>query len=78
MGSQQWITVENGLPSIALGEINEDYTRRQVLVFTTQEPKIKIAWFDIEDNVFYDDYDALSSKLKDVIAWQYLPEYYNE
>jgi hypothetical protein len=46
------------------------------LVFTKTEPKIKLAWFCIEDNVFYDDYDLIAYKLNNVIAWQYLPEPY--
>lgn len=71
-----WISVNENLPIIPIDKINEGYNRKQILVTVKTEPKIKIAWFEIEDNKFYDDSGFLSEVLEDVIAWQELPKAY--
>ena len=73
-----WITVSKRLPEISDEKINEGYSKKQVIVFTNTEPKQKMAWFDIEDEKFYDDFSFFGVPLLDVAAWKLISEEYKE
>lgn len=69
----EWILKNDNLPKISKEKIDEGYCKKQVLVYTNSEPKVKMAWFDIEDENFYDDDDFLSGIIYNVIAWHEIP-----
>jgi hypothetical protein len=68
-----WVSVGERLPEIPTEKLNEGFTGRQVLVFTNTEPRKRIAWFDIENNKFYDDYSMFGT-VTEVTHWQYLSD----
>jgi hypothetical protein len=71
-----WISTKKELPIIPDNLINEGYTRKSVLITSQCFDMPIIAWYDIETNLFYDDYGMFGEPIKYVTAWMLLPERY--
>ena len=76
MENYKWIKINKEVPSISEELINEGFNRVAVLITDTQYDMTMIGWYDIEDGVFYKDYDILADTFKNVIAWMPLPQRY--
>jgi hypothetical protein len=72
----RWIPVSERLPEISVEKLNEGYQRKQVLVVTEDEPRIKMAWYDVEDWLFYDNHDMFGNNIDGVTKWKDLAEEY--
>ena len=73
-----WISVKDALPTIPIEKINDGYNRIAVLVTSKNQDMAIIHWYDIEDQLFYDDFGFFGNVDEDVITWQPLPQPYKE
>lgn len=72
-----WVPVTSGrMPEIPEKWINDGFHRVAVLTSTKSKDMAVIRWFDIENGVFYDDFDSLAMRDEEVEAWMYLPKVY--
>lgn len=74
--SNGWILEKDAKPNISKKLIDEGYNRIAVLITDTDYDMVKIAWYDIEDDKFYDEYHCLSMEFKNVVSWMPLPKKY--
>jgi len=73
---KEWILTNDKKPTISKELVNDGFTRIAVLITDTDYDMVKLAWYDIEDDKFYDEYHCLSLEFENVVAWMPLPKKY--